>query len=257
LTSLSKLGLVPQMSQTGTNGITVTYNVTCYTTSGVTYASNDVKLTPKERRRRESTRKWLEKCRVRFEASHKLEMARIHAESKANAWRPHVSSGKVSNPYEFNFWTITPGEENEMDRLWRTTVVRYKKGWCGMTLNDPSLYERERIDAFIKKLGKKNVLIDHDGTWFEWDESCGHIGSFTAVQMGVWFRTLDDHNAFVALIQSFPKRDQMFILGDAADVGAIRHLLEGENYLIVKGSHGVALTMPTGNNAVLVKMFVG
>jgi len=258
LTPVLKFALVDEMnnwntSTTGTNGVTV--KITYYTTT----APAAPPLTEKQRKERERTRKWLAKCNERHKIWFEKEMARLREEAKANAWRPQVSNSKTSNPFELNYWTIYPGEENEMDPLWKTTRSRYKKGWCGMTVNDPSPYERERIDAFIKKLGKKNVLVDHHGTWFEWDESDSHIGGFIGVQMGVWFRALDDHNAFVAMLDGFPKRDQMFILGEAADADAIRHLLEGvENYSLVEGDRGVALTMPSdSNNAVLVKMFVG
>ncbi len=243
-------------STTTTNGSTVTFTVTYY----VTY--EDQGLTAKERARRKRSREWLAKVKERHDKWLQEELARIRKWSEDNAWRPRVSNyddpKNRSHPHELKYWTLTASDDpDQIEPLWRTIYRRYMRGWVGLTVGSPSQYERDAINAFIKTLKKRDVLVDRGGDWLEWDDRCGIIGEFTALQLGIWFRNLDDHNRFVELLESFERRSQMFKLGDAAEVDAIQHLLEGENYLLSVGSDAAILSMVPGNNAVLAKMFVG
>lgn len=244
-----------QTTTTTTNGSTVTIT---YQTWSVQYVDDG--LSSKERARRERSRKWLAKIKERHDKWFAEEMARLRQWSIDNAWRPDVSIFPKNTPFALHCHTITAtNEEDDMEPKWRTIYRRYMNGWLGLSLNDPSPYERERIDAFLKTIRKKDLLIDRDGTWLEWDSRDQfYIGPYTALQLGVWFRNLEDHNRFVELVESFEVRSVYYQLGEAADRDALRLLLQGENYLILDGETGGCLTMPPSSpNVVLAKMFVG
>jgi hypothetical protein len=241
----------------------ITVTTTTCASNTLVWANVPVKkvLSPKEQRKHDRDQKWWAKIKANQEMWFEREMARIHAEAEANAWRPQISNSKTSNPYQLSWWSLgQPEDESEVEEQggtaspnWRAERNAYKRMWCGLTLSNPNAYERKLIEDFMASLRKKECFFHFE----QWQDREKEVGVHLTSTGGFWFKNLDDHNRFVALLESIPARTQMFVFGEAADIKAIRHLLKGENYMITKGDDGVALTMPEGSNAVLAKMFVG
>ena len=195
----------------------------------------------KEQRRVQRIRDWHDRVKKNADEWLEQQIVKIKADAEANAWRPQVSS-KVFNDYEICFHTLFrygPDDGNS----WRTYRNRYIAGWCGLTVTNLSDFEVSLIKKQLRTIGYKNYLAEKSELF---EDKTTEIGVFEDYCLNYWFKNLEDHNSFVAALESFPKRNRRMILQDSADIEAIKKLLEGKNYRIFEGEYGTLLSYGEG-----------
>jgi len=245
------------MNDTTTNVTQVyTWTATSWTTAKWTTVDSGIRPMTKEEKRahasRERTRKWLENCRKTFEASLAARIKQIEERIEANRWRPEVSH-RQSNDFAMSWWSLGRTESDEGDPKWRTWQSRYDRNWVGLTICSISPYERFCIDNCIKHIPKKDVICTG---WEEYDDNHREHGTYDTNGTGYWFRNLEDHNRFVAMLEAIPERTQIIEIGENYDRGASKRYLKGENHWVIACDRKTVVSMQESSNAVLMKLFL-
>lgn len=250
---------------TTTSTNTVTWTITYYGCSPVPPKKLSYKERRKlavEQRRRERARLWLENCKKRADAYFEEEMRKIRAWSKANAWRPRVSSQGTG--WGLTYWSLSCHYEEDPEvPEWRARYNRYyKRGWLGITINNPSHAEQRMVDAILAKIPKKNKLIEYkkSGGWKPYEDGDQHrrdgVGHFQTVHMEVWFAKLEDHNEVVAALDASPKLTHFMSLKDDRNLPAVRKLLNQAkaNYRVARGDEGIGIFMTDQGDTMMVML---
>ena len=213
-------------------------------------------VSPAEAKRLAKIKAWSERAQARTTKWFEDEMVRIKADIVANAWRPRVSNSTTAHGLQLFYHTLGRASSDESypkpGPTWKTYRSRYNKGWLGLSLSNISPFEQAAIDAFLKTIKKRDLLLTIPD---QFDDEDKEIGTITNACHGFWFRHLVDHNRFVEMLSAIPSRSNRIRLNQAKLPKQVRDWLKGTNWCLHKGEQGTALTMEDSNNAVLVKMF--
>jgi hypothetical protein len=222
---------VPQMANVPTYAwsATTSTNNTNIFVGPVTYCvTSDCEV------KKDATSRWLARCKAKADKWFAEELIRIKAECKANEWRPHVgASNKAEHDLDLSWWSLGKPDSDEdlSNPPWRKELWRWKHDWCGITVTDASDFEIKAMEAFCDALPKKSVFRHVTESFSDYNKL---IGSHDSHSRAYWFKNLEDHNAFDAMLDAIPWR-QYFIQLDRRKIRDVRAHFRGKNYRIVEG----------------------
>ena len=220
------------------------------------------------------TSRWLDRCKKNAEEWLKKQLAEIEERAEKNAWRVNVSNHSPEKPWHaLSYWSLgraTSDDTSYHDTsrtqgpTWKTYEKRYDAGWLGLTISDFSEFELSKMMEFLGTIRKKDYLY-HAGDDYECDAKTNgddnennvkKIGGYVDYCLSFWFSNQEIHDRFVALLESFPKRNKFVVVDSVGDVDTSPFAMD-KNIKIIKGEHACGISFPEDVDELYIKLFIG